>query len=67
MATSNRDRIDQGLQLLAAGLRPFVDSVMSAVRAGRAGLGGDARGAEQRTARDRHQLIRGMIRGSCSR
>ena len=30
MATSNRDRIDQGLQVLAAGLRPFVDSVMSA-------------------------------------
>jgi predicted AAA+ superfamily ATPase len=30
MATSNRDRIDQGLQLLGAGLRPFVDSVMSA-------------------------------------
>ena len=36
MATSNRDRIDQGLQLLAAGLRPFVDSAMSAsVPAGR--------------------------------
>ena len=36
MATSNRDRIDQGLQILAAGLRPFVDSVMSAsVPAGR--------------------------------
>ncbi len=30
MATSNRDRIDAGLQLLGAGLRPFVDSVMSA-------------------------------------
>jgi predicted AAA+ superfamily ATPase len=30
MATSNRDRIDQGLQLLGAGLRPFVDAVMSA-------------------------------------
>jgi predicted AAA+ superfamily ATPase len=30
MATSNRDRIDQGLRLLGAGLRPFVDSVMSA-------------------------------------
>ena len=29
MATSNRDRIDQGLQLLGAGLRPFVDTVMS--------------------------------------
>ena len=36
MATSNRDRIDQGLQLLGAGLRPFVDSVMSdSVPAGR--------------------------------
>jgi predicted AAA+ superfamily ATPase len=36
MATSNRDRVDQGLQLLGAGLRPFVDSVMSAsVPAGR--------------------------------
>jgi predicted AAA+ superfamily ATPase len=30
MATSNRERIDQGLQFLAQGLRPFVDSVMSA-------------------------------------
>jgi len=30
MATSNRDRIDRGLQLLAQGLKPFVDSVMSA-------------------------------------
>ena len=30
MATSNRDRIDRGLQVLAAGLGPFVDSVMSA-------------------------------------
>jgi hypothetical protein len=30
MATSNRDRIDQGLQLLGAGLRPFVDAVMAA-------------------------------------
>ena len=30
MATSNRDRIDQGLQLLQAGLQPFVDAVMSA-------------------------------------
>ncbi len=30
MATSNRDRIDRGLQLLAAGLKPFVDAVMSA-------------------------------------
>src|SRR4051794_383587 len=36
MAASNRDRIDRGLQLLALGLRPFVDSVMSAsVPAGR--------------------------------
>ena len=26
MATSNRDRIDRGLQLLAAGLKPFVDA-----------------------------------------
>jgi predicted AAA+ superfamily ATPase len=31
MATSNRDRIDRGLQVLAAGLGPFVDSMMSAV------------------------------------
>src|SRR5512146_2397989 len=30
MATSNRERIDRGLQLLAQGLRPVVDSVMSA-------------------------------------
>ena len=29
MATSNRERIDQGLQLVGAGLRPFVDSVMA--------------------------------------
>jgi len=36
MATSNRDRIDAGLQLLGAGLRPFVDAVMAAsVPAGR--------------------------------
>ena len=30
MATSNRDRIDRGLQLLSAGLGPFVDRVMAA-------------------------------------
>jgi predicted AAA+ superfamily ATPase len=30
MATSNRDRIDRGLQLLGAGLGPFVDAVMAA-------------------------------------
>ena len=30
MATSNRERIDAGLQLLQAGLLPFVDSTMSA-------------------------------------
>ena len=30
MAASNRDRIDRGLQLLAQGLKPFVDPVMSA-------------------------------------
>ncbi len=30
MATSNRDRIDRGLQLLQAGLEPFVDAAMSA-------------------------------------
>lgn len=30
MATSNRERIDRGLQLLAQGLRSLVDSVMSA-------------------------------------
>ncbi len=36
MAMSNRDRIDRGMQVLAAGLAPFVDSVMSAsVPAGR--------------------------------
>jgi predicted AAA+ superfamily ATPase len=34
MATSNRDRIDRGLQQLAAGLGPFVDSAMSAVAPG---------------------------------
>jgi len=30
MATSNRERIDNGLTILAAGLLPFVDAVMSA-------------------------------------
>jgi predicted AAA+ superfamily ATPase len=30
MATSNRDRIDQGLQLLGKGLLPFIDPVMAA-------------------------------------
>jgi predicted AAA+ superfamily ATPase len=30
MAKSNRDRIHEGMELLTAGLRPFVDSVMSA-------------------------------------
>ena len=29
MATSNRERIDQGLQLVGTGLKPFVDSVMA--------------------------------------
>ena len=33
MATSNRERIDQGLQLLGQGLKPFVESVMAAGRA----------------------------------
>ena len=35
MAMSNRDRIDRGLQLLLAGLQPFVDSVMSPAAQGR--------------------------------
>ena len=65
MATSNRDRIDRGLQLLAAGLRPFVDSVMSRGGAGRAGLGGGARGAGQRSGTAPSTGTRGMIRGSC--
>ncbi|MGH3197907.1 MAG: hypothetical protein ACRDOH_09735 [Streptosporangiaceae bacterium] len=30
MATSNQDRIDRGMILLAAGLAPFVDAAMSA-------------------------------------
>ena len=30
MATSNRDRIDQGMSILATGLAPFVDAAMSA-------------------------------------
>jgi len=35
MATSNRERIDQGLQLLGQGLNPFVDSVMAPAAPGR--------------------------------
>jgi predicted AAA+ superfamily ATPase len=35
MATSNRDRIDQGLQLLGQGLKPFVESVMAPAAQGR--------------------------------
>ena len=31
MATSNRDRVGRGLELLATGLEPFVDEAMSAV------------------------------------
>ena len=64
MATSNRDRIDQGLQLLAAGLRPFVDAVMSAAAPG----GQDW--VELLEARDNASTgprtsTRGTIRGSC--
>jgi len=35
MATSNRERIDQGLQLLGQGLRPFVEAVMAPATQGR--------------------------------
>ena len=35
MATSNRERIDQGLQLLGQGLNPFIDSVMAPAAQGR--------------------------------
>ena len=35
MATSNRERIDQGLQLLGQGLQPFVESVMAPAARGR--------------------------------
>ncbi|MGH3166281.1 MAG: Swt1 family HEPN domain-containing protein [Trebonia sp.] len=35
MATSNRERIDQGLQLLGQGLMPFVESVMAPAAQGR--------------------------------
>ncbi|MGH7068736.1 MAG: Swt1 family HEPN domain-containing protein, partial [Acetobacteraceae bacterium] len=35
MATSNRERIDQGLQLLGQGLGPFIESVMSPAAQGR--------------------------------
>jgi predicted AAA+ superfamily ATPase len=35
MATSNRERIDQGLQLLGQGLKPFVESVMAPAAQGR--------------------------------
>ena len=34
MATSNRERVGQGLELLAAGLWPFVDAAMSAAAPG---------------------------------
>ncbi|MCF6508334.1 DUF499 domain-containing protein [Blastococcus sp. MG754426] len=37
MATSNRDRVGRGFELLAEGLEPFVDQLMSAA----AGSGGD--------------------------
>ena len=35
MATSNRERIDQGLQLLGQGLKPFVEAVMTPSAQGR--------------------------------
>ena len=35
MATSNRERIDQGLQLVGQGLKPFVESVMAPAAQGR--------------------------------
>jgi predicted AAA+ superfamily ATPase len=35
MATSNRERIDQGLQLVGVGLKPFVESVMAPTAQGR--------------------------------
>ena len=37
MATSNRDRIGRGFELLAAGLEPFIDKLMTA----RPGSSGD--------------------------
>ena len=58
MATSNRDRIDAGLQLLGQGLAAVRGLGDGRVRSGRAGLGGDARRAEQRAARDQLQLTR---------
>ena len=45
MATSNRERIDQGLQLIGQGLKPFVESVMAPAASGTR-LGGGARRAE---------------------
>ena len=58
MATSNRDRIDRGLQLLAQGLKPFVDGVMSAsVPAGRDWV--ELYEARQRAAGDEPQILAG--------
>ena len=71
MAMSNRDRVDRGLKILAAGLGPFVDAPMSAttpdgrdwVEAGRSeiqpGRVADIAGQRSSYSRDRS-------RGSCS-
>ena len=49
MATSNRERIDQGLAAARAGLQPFVDAVMAAGRpAGGTGWRCSTRGTTQR-------------------
>jgi hypothetical protein len=50
MATSNRDRIGRGFELLAAGLAPFVDQLMSAA----AGSAGDWLGLLEARENARH-------------
>ena len=64
MATSNRERIDAGLQLLQAGLLPFVDAAMSAQAPG----GQDwvaMLEARDNAKHGTHTSTRGRIRGSC--
>ena len=61
MATSNRERIDAGLQLLQAGLLPFVNDSAQAPE-GKTGSPGWKRGTTSGTGRT---STRGRIRGSC--
>ena len=64
MAMSNRDRVGRGLEILAAGLGPFVDARMAAA-APVAGTGWRCCRPGTRPGMAASGSTRGLIRGSC--